>query len=776
VGIRLYILISGAALLAAQATWSRLASAQVGGSFTAAMLTLSAAMAGLGLGAARPWRSRRAIVAATALALAATPLVLLQVGRLEGWPVLRLALTALLLAAAHAPFGMILPRIAGRHASTLYALGALGGAAGALAYAELLAPRWGFDEIGVGLSIATLIVGVPLMRTAAAVDEPATGDATRSTLLLAAALGVLGLLTEALWLQLFGYYWEAGTPTFALVTAASVAGISAGAAFGRRLPPGLAAVALAAAALLSPLALNAYTTVERFGLALLLVGIPAACVGGLFASLLPRAPAALLAANAAGSAAGPLLLLAVAPWSAWPARMIVGVAVAYGLLGRGRRWIAPLMLAALYIVPALPPGTSTYDDFNATVVPFARCGVESTVTVTRNTSSGVEILWIDRGFQGDTSPLGRRIPAALGRIPGELLGRPAHRALAIGLGTGLTAASIPADTLEVAELSAGVIEANRTILAEGNGQLLDRVVVHHGDGRTRLADEPGRFDLIVTDMMFPTVAGAGNVNSREYFALARRRLDDDGVFVHWLPCFLLAPEDLSSVVAAFMEAFPDGSAWIGHLDPRRLILGLAGGRVPSTGDRFALGPAELRALAGDARPLRDADPRLEIRSNRAGSDGAFGRENLLRILPLLQSAEWQRYAEAGLAAMDGVDAFPLYRRVGNEDGAFAAQELLYERQLAQAQLRRAARNPLYSGANLQLGEELAAAGRIDEAIAECEAAARKSPRSADASIRLARLAAASGRRDRAREALDAALRLRPDVPPLYEELSRRLRP
>jgi SAM-dependent methyltransferase len=565
-----------------------------------------------------------------------------------------------------------------------------------------------------------------------------------------------------------------------------------------------------------------------------LVGVPAACFGASFRELLDRAPESLpllVGTNAAGAAAAPLLLVLGAPVAGWPARTLVGVACGYGLLGaaqgRGRwRWVAALLILSLslgagLLLPGSPPtsafhpGDGEPKDFEATVLPFQRTGVESTVAVTRNTRSGVDILWIDRGFQGDTSPLGRRIPAALGRIPCGLLGRPPRRALAIGLGTGLTLAGIvesgPA-SVEVAELNRGVIEADATILAEANGRVLerDRVRVRHEDGRMLLAGASSSFDLIVTDMMFPTVAGAGNLFTREYYRLARSRLSPDGVFVHWLPCFLLAPEDLASIAASFLESFPEGTAWIGCIDPRRLIIGLAGGAISPTGPaavrgRLLLSPAELGRLAGSASPLRDADPRLELRSRRRGGDLDLGRENLVRLIEGWRSTPvpagggdarmaWELCAEAGLEEGEMSDrALALYRQAARtsaevDDADFAAQAILYERQLAQArgsalegderraliQLRRAAANPTYGGANLQLGEILAAAGQVHEAITECETAARKNPRSADASIRLAWLACAAGDREKARRALESALRLRPDLPPLYQELARRL--
>jgi len=840
-----YVLVSGAALLAGQVSWSRLASVPIGASFVSAMTALSAAMAGLGLGAflagrllrrRSPRRLLAGIVPACSVVLALVPLLLLQIG---GSLVLRRGMTAGLLAAAQLPFGMILPCVAGPaptagRSGVLYALSSLGGVIGALGLSEVLASRWGFDDIGLILAGAAFCSGIPLWWTASrdvpelrAEARPAPGSA----LALAALLGVLGLLAESLWLELLGFYWETNAETIGLVLSASIGGLSLGSAVGRRgsLSGALAAAAasLALAAALSPVALEAFSFFERLGVAVLLVGVPAACFGASFRQLLARAPESLpllLGTNAAGASLAPVLLVLGAPALGWTAGMLGAVACGYGLLGatQARRpWRAVpalvlLVLGAAWLLPGSPP-TSAYQpgeagagDFAATVLPFQRMGAESTVVVTRNTKSGVDILWIDRGFQGDTSPLGRRIPAALGRIPVGLLGHAPRRALAIGLGTGLTLAGIlesGALSVDVAELSGGVIDANRTILADSNGHVLerDRVRVHHEDGRTLLSDSPSSYDLIVTDMMFPTVAGAGNLFSREYYRLARSRLSSDGVFVHWLPGFLLAPEDLSSIAAAFLEAFPDGTAWIGSVDPHRLIVGLAGGAIERSGrGRLLLSAEELRRLAGAARPLRDADPRLELRSNRRGGDLDFGRENLLRLLdgwratPVPPGCEdarraWELCAEAGLEEETSERALALYREAERtsaevDDAGFAAQAILYERQLARArssalegdaprallELRRAASNPFYGGANLELGEALAAAGRVSEAMAECETATRKSPRSADASIRLAWLACGTGDCEKARRALEAARRLRPDLPPLYEELARRL--
>jgi predicted membrane-bound spermidine synthase len=858
---RILVAVMGAASLAGQVSWSRIAATAVGGTLAAAAITLAGAMAGLAAGgllaaAALRRRGPRAVTAgavvAGAASLAAMPWLLLQAGRLEGAPELRWTLTAALLAVAHVPFGAVLPSlVAWRSARSepvdssggeLYALGALGAMAGGLGLSEVLAPRLALDHIGILLAAGVLLSGTLLFRAPGGERllsaEGAGGSVPLAPALVAFGLGLLGLGAEFLWLGVLGFAWEANTLTFARVTAATLAGLAAGSLAASRLSRswkkgrgavaagmGVTALGLAGVAALAPFAAGAETAGERLAAALLLVGVPAALSGATFVLLLGwvrgeggagRSVALLCAANSAGAAAAPLLLWVAAPWIAWPLRALVLVAcgtaalaaaVAPRLRGAALALGAGLGLAGWTLCPQAPsagdflPGAAP-SDFDATVIPYVRTGLGSTVAVTRDSRTGVDILWIDRGMQGDTSPLGRRIPRTLGRLPVELLGRAPERAAVIGLGTGLTLLGLVeggAPSVEVAELSAGVIEAGRTVLAEANGRVLERggVRVRHEDGRPMLADAPAPFDLIVCDMVFPTAPGAGNLFSREFYALARRRLTPDGLFVHWLPCFLLSPEDLSAVCAAFLDSFPEGSAWIGFFGPRRLILGLAGGAIGAPGrERLALGPAELRRLAGGAAPIRDADPRLEVRSREVPPDGSFGRENLRRLLEGGCSRAWRLFAEAAVAELagDGERALGLYREAaaagpGATDAEFFLESLAYEKRLEEARraagrgdregaisiLRRAAAHPLHGAGHLHLADALAATGRLGEVREELEKAVSKSPRSADAHLKLALVACTTGDAGRARLAFEAACALRPDRPAVYREVARFLR-
>ncbi len=857
---RILVFLMGAVSLAGQVSWSRLAATVVGGTFGAWALTLFGAMAGLSMGAA--WAGARsprcrlgAILATAGLTLIAMPYAILGIGHLEGWPTLRGILVAAVLAAAHLPLGAFLPTVVasqriqgkslGTQAGGLYALGSLGAVVGALGAAEILPRLMGLDHLGMLLGAVT-IASSALARAAQRESiplptvSPANGPVPSTLLLAAFVLGVLGLVTESLWMRVLGFYWESNTLCYAFVAAATVGGLSAGSWAAGRISARIgadrkgagwvlaaAALGLGAAAAGAPLAAKAFSAAERVLTAFVLVGIPASMFGAAFVILLgiagaggggARALGFLSAANSAGAAIGPLLLWAGGPWVPWPPQMLLVVAAGYAALVAlisGRRTIlTSLALSATMGLCAgtLAPSGPAITDFHfaarsdipldAVTVPFLHPSLESTVAVTRNSRTGTEVLWIDRGAQGDTSPLSRRIPERLGTLPCELLGRTPKAVMVIGLGTGITLSSIAgsgAVSVDVAELSGGVIESNRTILAEINGSVLERpgVRVHRGDGRTLLLDSAARYDLIVADMMYPTVLGAGNLFSREFYGLARRRLGPDGLFVHWVPGFLLSPEDLSSVATAFLCEFPEGSAWIGYLGPRRLVLGLVGGkvgdRVPT--ERLALRAPELRRLAGAALPIRDADPRLEVRSRGCG-DGRFGTANLARLMETRTDSHarsWIAFARAELAGLEAEGHAPgssdyrtlreraamLYGEAhalapGTTEAEFHLAGLAFERNLEAAHrasevgdaerviasLKRAAANQDLCLGNLYLADALVASGRLDEAAAELRKAVAKSPRSADARMKLALIAREIGDPATAQREIEVASSLR----------------
>jgi hypothetical protein len=147
--------------------------------------------------------------------------------------------------------------------------------------------------------------------------------------------------------------------------------------------------------------------------------------------------------------------------------------------------------------------------------------------------------------------------AVLGALPA--LVHPAPRRVAIiGLGTGNTAYAAAGrpetervDALEIVGSQIPLLHAHAratrdpglvALLADG------RIDVRVTDGRTHLMRSSERYDVIEADALRPTSAYAGNLYSREYFDLLRRRLAPGGLAVTWAPT--------PRVRATFLSVFP----------------------------------------------------------------------------------------------------------------------------------------------------------------------------------------------------------------------------
>ncbi len=144
-------------------------------------------------------------------------------------------------------------------------------------------------------------------------------------------------------------------------------------------------------------------------------------------------------------------------------------------------------------------------------------------------------LWHSRLSNGEdhvgtTNWLLATAPAACYRAD-----QPIRSALVIGLGTGVTAATLTGiDSIE----RVVVYDINRTLEAvladypEGTLHVADdpRIELRWQDGRSGLALDLARYDLITQQPLWLEQAGSSILLSVEYLELVRSRLEDDGVF------------------------------------------------------------------------------------------------------------------------------------------------------------------------------------------------------------------------------------------------------
>ena len=154
-----------------------------------------------------------------------------------------------------------------------------------------------------------------------------------------------------------------------------------------------------------------------------------------------------------------------------------------------------------------------------------------------------------------------RIEALLGTVP-YLLHNDPSTAFVVGFGSGHTVRSLTRSTLDsirVVELEPAVVGATMSLPESLRAWMEDdRLRIEFNDARNALLVSNERYDLIVSQPSHPWVSGAANVFTRDFWAIAQSKLNDDGVFGQWVNLFSIDKQTLQSVMKAFYEVFPNG--------------------------------------------------------------------------------------------------------------------------------------------------------------------------------------------------------------------------
>lgn len=446
----------------------------------------------------------------------------------------------------------------------------------------------------------------------------------RTALGLAFGAGFLFFALEVIWFHLISAVCGASTYSFSSLLAIVLLGLAiAGRNVHRSRTIGLGAVVTVLAGLLVVLALSnaAWPWAGRlmlhlqnrfvfhwfwagellkFGVVALLVLPPAILLGHLFPLVLrqfedsPRVGAAtgwLCAFNVVGCVAGALLtgFAFIPAWGSERTLLALALAVALGAatiavttsrrhrhlfaIGAGAallvflpRWNRLELTRGfgVYLTPQVPPNarlTFWREDFESGFIT-----VTSTPSLER--VAPVKTLWQNGKFDADDA---NEMPAQIGFGLVAGLHAPAqNHALVIGCGSGQTASIIARlgfRHVDLVELSPAHLAAARTEFAPINVHLLDRpnVSVHVEDGRNFLLRSRQRYDAIQIELTSVWFAGATNLYSREFYALARAHLSPGGVLAQWIQLHHLTPRELASVFATARAVFPFVSLWrAGH--------------------------------------------------------------------------------------------------------------------------------------------------------------------------------------------------------------------
>lgn len=692
---------SGFAGLGYQIVWTQQSAVWLGHESAAVLAIVAAFFGGLAVGALslgpRIDRSRRpvrwyaaceALIAVWGLVLAllmplfgeaALGLIGVAPGPLWQWTVAFFG-TFLLLLPATAAMGATLPamerlvaRQQQRQIAALYAANTFGAVLGVLATAFWLIPSFGLVRTAALCIVLNLLCAVAALRVFKQHPLPAPAPAAaadRGPLLRLALTGLLGIGYEVMVVRVLSQVAEDTVYTFALLLAVYLIGTALGAAayqrwfsraadqarLGDRLFGALATACLLGTASLwgaesikaGWLAGSAPGMVTALSaealLALAAFGLPTLLMGALFSHLCANAAGLsfgrALGANTLGACVAPLLFgVLLTPWLG-PKSALLLIALGYLLLARPGTWSQPIVWLPAGATAALaafaPPLAFVDVPEGGHIVSYAE-GAMAAVSVVED-ANGVSRLRINnRQQEGSSSSLlvdGRQalLPVLLHPAP--------HRALFLGLGTGMTASSAAEDPgldVDAVELLPEVIQASQHFTAPN-----PRLHLLAADARRYVRATTQRYDVIVSDNFHPARSGSGALYTVEHFRAVGDRLAAGGLFCQWLPLHQLDVDSLRSIVAAFMTAYPDGSAilasnslatpvlgLIGHAGEGRFEPGLVRTRLAGAiGQRFGIedefallgsfvaGPSALRNFAAGAAANTDDRPVVAYRAPR----------------------------------------------------------------------------------------------------------------------------------------------------------------
>ncbi|MCS6802029.1 MAG: fused MFS/spermidine synthase [Chloroflexota bacterium] len=359
----------------------------------------------------------------------------------------------------------------------------------------------------------------------------------------------------------------------------------------------------------------------------------------------------------AGSLGGGLVLIPLlgaqrALWALAIGNALLGVGILLATPERVRpRLAVAAASAALFLLLAfLSPDvyrTLFSTDPQTTETIWFHEGQDANVRVARDLEGNL-VLFTNSAGQNNDSRAEAVFHYQLGLL-GPLLHPNPTEVLVVGLGVGQTAGAAslhPGTRTTVVELLPGVIEA-APLFSHVNFNLHQNpaVTIVAADGRNFLLLAGQRFDVIESDPIWPTHAGAANLYSVDYYRLARQALKDDGIMVQWVDASL--PEHAyKMMVRSFYEVFPEATMWyhgtilVGAKGPLRLDydaieakfqhprlravlddLGIRG--VNDLMREFVARPEEVRAFLGPGPVISDRYPVIEyINSIPSGTLGA----------------------------------------------------------------------------------------------------------------------------------------------------------
>lgn len=186
--------------------------------------------------------------------------------------------------------------------------------------------------------------------------------------------------------------------------------------------------------------------------------------------------------------------------------------------------------------------------------------VEGGLTTVARNSDGIYTLLTNGKFQGNNSVGGEMVAQESFALFPLLHTSERNAALVIGYGTGMTARVLHDSMFKevnIAETSKDIVSLANMYFDNINRLVTnnDNVNIDFTDGRNFLLTQSKKFSLISIEITSIWFAGAANLYNKDFYALAKTRLEEKGVLQQWVQLHHISPIDLAYVISSVRAEF-----------------------------------------------------------------------------------------------------------------------------------------------------------------------------------------------------------------------------
>jgi len=220
---------------------------------------------------------------------------------------------------------------------------------------------------------------------------------------------------------------------------------------------------------------------------------------------------------------------------------------------------------------------------------YYKDGQVDTVSVMKN-QDGVISLMVNGKV--DASAKGEHDIATqimIGQLP-LLLQKDPKKIFLVGYASGITAGSIlthnSVKKLVAAEISPSVVQASKLFSKYNNNALSDpRLDLRIKDARHSLMVSNEKFDVIVSQPSNPWIKGQSSLFSYDWYKIVNEHLNDDGIFMQWLPAYSISEYNLKVILNTLDKSFKTLTLWTSTSPGDLIILATKNDKFRSSNKR-----------------------------------------------------------------------------------------------------------------------------------------------------------------------------------------------